>query len=334
VRVTFTTQHFSVMTVLLLLLGRAAFSVPAGVQYTRQTVSDVSMNIIDVDLNDPSILVTPVTAQDEPGKRKTFKEFLTSHHPLAQITGGFFDLHSGAPIGDVVVHGKSIYLTPGVGTALVIKPDNTAAMIDSQPATGWDGYESVLQGGVRLVRDGVAACDPLQQGFHDRYMQRLTSRILVGLWPGNHLALMSTGHVYLPDLADILVKMGCQDAMALDGGGSTGIAYDGRQLFSSGRKLSNVLMVLRRSPADIARREQAAQVAAAQANQTVQPTSTTNAAPNGIAAFIATTFACIRNLGAIWPAILHLGSSLVAQVHPPLAAVASWFSHWGHPSQT
>ena len=313
----------------LLLLSPALSSIPAGLQCSRQTVDDVYMNIIDVDLNDPSILVTPVTARDSGEKRETFKEFHTSHHPLAQITGSFFDLHSGQPIGDVVVHGKSCFVTAGIGSALVVKPDNSAAIIDSPPSTGWAGYESVLQGGARLVRDGLPACDPLSQGFHDRYMQRLTSRIVVGLWPSNHLAFISTGHVLLPDLANILVKMGCQDAMALDGGGSTGIAFNGKQFFSSGRKLSNVLMVLRRSPAEVALHQQAVQQAIAQAAQQNAPPP----APGGIAGFFAATVSCFQNLGAIWPAILNFGSSLAAQAHPPVEAITSWFSHWHHPDQ-
>ena len=301
------------------------------VQLSKVTVDGVYFNRIDVNLNDQSLLATPGVALDDPERRKTFKDFVTDYHPLAQITGTFFDLHSGEPIGDIVVRGRQLFFTRGIGSALVVTPDNKAAIVDTPSNEGWAGYESVLQGGVRLVRGGQAVCDTRAQGFHDHYMERLTSRVVVCLWPGNQLVLMSTGRVLLPDLADILVKMGCLDAMALDGGGSTGIAFKGRQLYSTGRKLANVLMVVRRTPEEIAAREEAARVAAA---AVPTPSTPPAASPANSGGFIAAVGDFFRNgIGAMWSSLCTWGNALTASLHPPLAAIGNWFSHLCHPGQ-
>lgn len=221
----------------------------AGVAYHKLTIHSVTVHAAFVDLRDPSIEVTPAVAQDEPGGRKSFANFLTQYQPLAQITGSFFDLRSGDPIGDIVIDGAQRYSTAGIGTALAVTPDNHARMLDIAPgeARDWRGYESVLQGGLRLLREGIVAIDPPGQGFHDGYMLRCTHRIAVGLRADERMVLVGIyDNVWLDELAEIMRQLGCRDAMALDGGGSTGFAVDGKRILSTGRKLANVLMVVRR----------------------------------------------------------------------------------------
>ena len=111
-------------------------------------------------------------------------------------------------------------------------------MFDADPARehDWSGYASVMQGGVRVLRQGVVDVDPLEQGFHDRYMCRCTHRIAVGvLWDGRVLLLGTYEYLTLPRLAQLMQKLGCRDAMRLDGGGSTAFAYDGKRLLNTGR---------------------------------------------------------------------------------------------------
>jgi hypothetical protein len=227
---------------------------PESMSHRTMTIDGVYVHVISVDLRDQSLLVTAGVALDEPDHRKSFAEFQKDHRPLAQITGTFFDLHSGAPIGDVVVRGNLVCIGSGVGSALVVTADNEAAIIDSPPADGWKAYESVLQGGLRLVRDGQVDVDPEAQGFNDRYMLRKTARLGVGVLPNHQMVMVETGHLLMPQFAEIMIKLGATDAMALDGGGSTGISFDGKTIMATGRKLANVLMVVQRPPEEVARR--------------------------------------------------------------------------------
>lgn len=245
----------SLISVLMCAAVSPAFAAPPSMQYQCTTVNGVWLQIITADLNDPSLLVTPLISPGATGQRKSFSEFVKENHSLAQITGTFFDLKSGEAVGDIVIRGQQRIWSVGIGSALVVTPDNVASIVDS-PGTDndWVGYESVLQGGLRLVRHGQPAVDPEGQGFHDRYMQRKTSRVAVGILPGNRLILVESGHALLPDLAVIMVQLGCTDAMALDGGGSTSIAYDGKCILASSRKLANVLAIVQRSPGETAAR--------------------------------------------------------------------------------
>lgn len=221
----------------------------AGVQYRKQVVDHVTLHTVYVDLHDPWVQVTPAVAEDEPNRRLSFPDFMDEYQPLAQCTGTFFDFHSGEAIGDLVINGQLIPSSTRMGTVLAITADNQAFMfdVDSSDRQDWSGYESVMQGGVRLLCHGAMAVDPGGQGFHDRYMCRCTHRIAVGIMMDGRIMLLGTyNDVLLPRLAQLMLALGCRDAMALDGGGSTAFAYGGKRILNTARKLANVLMVVHR----------------------------------------------------------------------------------------
>ncbi len=220
-----------------------------GVQYAKQVVDGATLHTVIVDLHDPWVQVTPAVAEDEPNNRLSFHDFMDEYQPLAQCTGTFFDFHSGQAIGDLVINGQLIPSDTRMGTTLAITAKNEAYMFDADPSQrhNWSGYESVMQGGVRLLRHGAMAVDPSGQGFHDRYMCRCTHRIAVGIMGDGRMMMLGTfDDMLLPRLAQLMRELGCRDAMALDGGGSTAFAYNGKRLLNTGRKLANVLMVVRR----------------------------------------------------------------------------------------
>jgi len=220
-----------------------------GVQYLKQVLEGVTLHTVYVDLHDPWVKVTAAVAEDAPNNRLSFPEFMQTYQPLAQCTGTFFDFHSGESIGDIVIDGQLIPSSTCMGTALAITPNNEAFMFDADSSRGhdWRGYDNVVQGGVRLLHEGAITVDPSGQGFHDRYMCRCTHRIAVGIMTDGRVIMLGTyDYVLLPRLAHLMRKLGCREAMALDGGGSTAFAYDGKRLLSTGRKLANVLMVVHR----------------------------------------------------------------------------------------
>ncbi|MHB9026190.1 MAG: phosphodiester glycosidase family protein [Armatimonadota bacterium] len=247
-RATLTLSSIAMMAVLLTALGRAAGAESASVRYSTHRTNGIGVHVIDVNLNDRSLMVKPRPAGDTPGARQTFAGFLAQHRPLAQITGGYFDVRSGYPIGDVIVQGKTYY-DGAIGSGLALTADNKAAIIDVPPyvSHGWAGYTSVLQGGVRLVKHGQYAVYPRDQGFRDPDLFRRASRTAVGLTARNHLLLVATSReIYLSQLAAVMLDLGCREAMTLDGGTSTGLAYGGSIILRPGRSLPNVLQVVLR----------------------------------------------------------------------------------------
>ena len=220
------------------------------VTYQVHWINKTRVHVVTVDLNDRELLVTPVLANGTPGARKSFTAFLAERQPLAQISGSYFSVKTAQPIGDMVIAGKMVYLGHA-GSALTIKPDNTAAIVNIpyKKNISWKGYESVLQGGVRLVQNGKFAVYPKEQGFKDPGIFRKATRTAVGITDQNKLLLVAVNkEIFLSELAGILKALGCRDAMSLDGGTSTGLAVGLDIIFTPGRMLSNVLMVVRRPP--------------------------------------------------------------------------------------
>jgi hypothetical protein len=218
------------------------------VTYSVHWMNKTRVHVVYIDLNDRSLKVTPTIAWNTVGKRQSFLSFMAQHQPLAQITGSFFSLQTSHPIGDLVIGGRIVFRGP-VGSALAITSDNQAKMmnIPYNWTYSWPGCESAVQGGIRLVQNGQYAVYPRQQGFRDPGLFRPATRTAVGLDNRNRLLMVAVNkQIYLSDLAAIMMELGCTDAMALDGGTSTGLAYGGEVILMPGRTLTNVLMVVQR----------------------------------------------------------------------------------------
>jgi len=230
------------------LIVQQAYGDTPGVTYAKHWIKKTRVHVISVNLNDLSLKVTPAIAWNTIGKRQSFVSFMAQHQPLAQITGSFFSLQTAHPIGDLVIGGQIIFRGP-VGSALAITPDNQATMmnIPYNWTYSWPGFESAVQGGIRLVQNGKFAVYPRQQGFRDPGLFRPATRTAVGLTDANRLLMVAVNKpIYLSDLAGIMKALGCKDAMALDGGTSTGLACGGEVILMPGRTLTNVLIVVRR----------------------------------------------------------------------------------------
>jgi exopolysaccharide biosynthesis protein len=232
---------------LCLLLPLVASAARWSVAYEKLYLRHSRVHAVLVDLHDPALWVTPVVAYGAAGNKQTFTSFNRDYNPLAQVTGSYFSTSSGFPIGDVVARGEMRY-DGQVGSALCVTAENKADIVDADRGVPlrWRGYESVLQGGVRLVTNGKKTVYPADQGFRDRALYRPATRTAVGLRNGKLLMVAATKPMYLSDLARILLDMGVEQGMTMDGGTSTGIAHDGRVLVRPGRALSNVLMVMPR----------------------------------------------------------------------------------------
>lgn len=240
------TMLVMIMSTFLLQVGAMAGS--SSVTYSIEKVHNTRVNVIWIDLNDKSLKVTPAVGQGRIGRRQSFVSFLAQHQPLALLTGSFFSLDNSIPIGDIVINRKVVFRGP-IGTAIAIKPNNRAEMMNIPYGWpySWPGYESVLKGGIRLLENGEYAAYPRRQGFRDPALFRRATRTAVGLDKKGRLLMVAVGNpIYLSDLASIMKGLGCRDAMSLDGGTSTGLAFGSSVIFMPGRTLSTVLMVVQR----------------------------------------------------------------------------------------
>lgn len=112
-------------------------------------------------------------------------------------------------------------------------------------AVPFKDIRTAVGAGPTLVKDGLKALDPVGEGFTiSKLMTTTAKRSMVGATADGKMALVVTqGSVTLSDLADIALKLGLNQAVNLDGGGSSGLMVNGNYAVTPGRKISNALVV-------------------------------------------------------------------------------------------
>ncbi len=209
-----------------------------------RVVGGVPVQVVYVDLNNPKVRLSAVTAQ-QIGKSESIWELLARSQPTAAITGTYFCATSKIPVGDIVIEGERVHFG-GVGTSLCITYDNQVRFI-RQPLhrqRDWSNYRLVMGAGPRLLKDGRISLYPQGEGFRDRRVYAPGIRTAVGVTAQNKLILLATQKpTTLRTLARIMKRLGATDAIALDGGGSTTLYYRRKVVTLPKRKLTNLLVV-------------------------------------------------------------------------------------------
>jgi len=115
-------------------------------------------------------------------------------------------------------------------------PDAPGARLDSSHRELWDARD-VLGGGPLLIRDGRINIAINEEAFFGTSIPQVHPRTAAGISEAGDLILLlvdgrqlvSRG-VDLNELASILMDLGCQDALNLDGGGSSALVVNGQLL--------------------------------------------------------------------------------------------------------
>ena len=135
--------------------------------------------------------------------------------------------------GYVMVFGNdftstSWYREPAVGTSVTLTPGLTDSDTSGFPM---EEITAMVSGGPRLVENG-AICTTLEPGFQEaRFTSAVTSRTALGKLADGKLVIASTGSASIQQLRELMLQLGCVEAVNLDGGGSTTmIAKSGGQL--------------------------------------------------------------------------------------------------------
>lgn len=132
------------------------------------------------------------------------------------------------------------YRTPVVGTSVTMTPRLTK---DDGNRFTLDGVTSIVSGGPRLVESG-AICTTLEPGFQEaRFTSNASSRTAIGKLSNGKLVIVSTGKATIQQMRELMLQLGCTDAVNLDGGASTALAYQGKIVRNAGRQLTTTLQV-------------------------------------------------------------------------------------------
>jgi hypothetical protein len=220
-----------------------------GVEYTREIWTEprpVIIHVVTIDLETPGLefLVTPYTPTDGrvlAGQRTA--DFLETHDLQVAVNGDFFDPwwddgpwryypQTGDPVDvrGITASQGDVYTTGFVNNrsdTLYIEADNTMQI--GQP--GGEIYHAI-SGYTRLVRDGI----PLTFDVEPRnpYFSAPNPRTAVGIDENTLIIVVVDGRqinysmgVTIEELAAIMARYGSDQALNLDGGGSSTLVIEG-----------------------------------------------------------------------------------------------------------
>lgn len=103
----------------------------------------------------------------------------------------------------------------------------------------------MLSNGPKLITNGKADIDYERDGINDPKMtQQAAQRSFIGKKADGTIVMGTVASVTIPQLAEVGIKLGMQEAINLDGGASSGLYYNGKYVTTPGRKLSNALVVV------------------------------------------------------------------------------------------
>jgi hypothetical protein len=118
----------------------------------------------------------------------------------------------------------------------------------------YDDIRTVVGAGPTLVKAGKLKADALAEGFTEsKITGNAATRSLIGVTADHKLGMAVVSGVTMKQLGEIALSLGMVEAMNLDGGGSSGLYYNGSYVATPGRLLSNAVVIktLHESPMTI-----------------------------------------------------------------------------------
>ena len=163
------------------------------------------------------------------------------------VVGGFFVRPKGVPLGELRTRGVTrrhvAFAPPWAAVRACVHVEGGEVSLARRDELPAQPRGDLLQAGPLLVRDAEPcferALDP--EGFsagQEQFDSDITDgrhpRAALGVSPGRLLAVVCDGRsrrdagLTLEELARLMADLGCQDAINLDGGGSTSLVNAGR----------------------------------------------------------------------------------------------------------
>ena len=170
------------------------------------------------------------------------------------VVGGTVRDYRSVTVGDVVdipADGFLIYFGRSFVSTDYYRPLSVGANVSVAPqfflsnsdGMELDGIRNIISGAPCLVDNGEI-CTVLPAGFQEeRFTTMTTPRTAIGLLPDGKFVLVSTGAAKIQQMRELMLQLGCVEAINLDGGGSTALAWDGQVVRAPGRNLTATLHI-------------------------------------------------------------------------------------------
>ncbi|WP_432664074.1 phosphodiester glycosidase family protein [Wukongibacter baidiensis] len=109
----------------------------------------------------------------------------------------------------------------------------------------WKKVDGAVGAGPGLVWDGKVTLNLEEERFSEAKITSIAAaRSAIGFTKDKKLILLTTRRATINDLAEMMVKLGCEKAMNLDGGASSGLYYNGKVITKPGRQISNAILII------------------------------------------------------------------------------------------
>lgn len=205
----------------------------------RSQAESLPANELVVRIDPRSVIVRPVVLA-KGGER--FVSAIDHLKPYAAINGTFYS-SAYAPLGDIVADGKLINKGKYPSAFVVSKSGRASIVWRKDASFGSSGYNAVLAAGPRLVREGKVRIEPTADGFSNRALEIVAPRSGVGVTKSGTIVLVvDRDPVNLTTFAEHMRKLGCIEAMNLDGGPACGLYYQGKTLSEATLPMTSMLV--------------------------------------------------------------------------------------------
>jgi hypothetical protein len=127
--------------------------------------------------------------------------------------------------------GRALLVATGTQMANIagIRPGDSVTIRVKTEGFDWERYENVVGGGPLLLKGGEPAIDAAEEGFNESFLVRHPRTAIGKTAQGDVWIVTVDGRqtssvgATLDDMARIMKRLGCTDAINLDGGGSTAL---------------------------------------------------------------------------------------------------------------
>lgn len=107
----------------------------------------------------------------------------------------------------------------------------------------WDDVHTAIGAGPRLVTNGKLSVNPTSEGFSSsKILTDSGARSAIAIKKDGSLMLATVSGATMKQWGSMMVELGAQQAMNMDGGASSGLYANGRTITSPGRLVSNGLV--------------------------------------------------------------------------------------------
>lgn len=215
------------------------------VHYSKRVIAGTGLHLVQFDPRRRDVRLGVALAGKGLGYRDSWSGIIDRTRPTAALTGTYFCTESSMPVGSLRLEGENLFSGP-LGTVFAYSPGRGAIIQSMRPNRTFDasGWSMVVRAGPRLLTRGRVTLYPEAEGFRDPAVTARKRRTAVAITAAGKLLLVAVEKpMTLRTLAHLLARAGAVDAMALDGGDSTGLYFAGRTRVAPHRALTNLLVL-------------------------------------------------------------------------------------------